>query len=348
MGIPNELTQHMPIRLTFQLPLMPDLAMDSSRPKLESSRRGWKWERSRPPLALLTVILALAGTGLAQSTESLRNKGGLQMSIDTADHDPAIHIQVPGGPETDRSFNILLPEHVTVRAHGNSDATHLYLFEPGLTPPSPQWKRSANSLSYESNLGPIHLVAIATLEEDGIRFRYEFENHSDVDYDMAWAVTDPRFRVFFYDPRLERTYVHQKSGFSLLAAETPERLTMPLSKWLPARYLAQFTAPIPGQRVQHREDGITYYYRSGFVDLPFLATLSTDGSWVAASFARDPGNVWSNPELTCQHVDPQVALPKHQKAYFEMKLLLFKGTVDQAFQKAVAQRSGLQESEAAK
>jgi hypothetical protein len=123
---------------------------------------------------------------------------------------------------------------------------------------------------------------------------------------------------------------------------------MPLDQWLPVRYLAQLTAPIPEQRVQHREDGITYYYKSRPVDLPMIATLSTDRKWVAASFARETGNVWSNPELTCQHVDPQVALPAHQTGYYEVKLLIFQGTLEQAREKILKERSALQMSAAAR
>jgi hypothetical protein len=80
---------------------------------------------------------------------------------------------------------------------------------------------------------------------------------------------------------------------------------MPLDEWLPARYLASFTWPVPAQRVERRGDGIAYYNKSRAVDVPFIATLSTDSEWVIASFARELGNVWSNPELTCRHVDPQ-------------------------------------------
>jgi len=40
--------------------------------------------------------------------------------------------------------------------------------------------------------GEIHFLARATLEEDGVRFHYEFTNRSDKRYDMIYAVTDPR------------------------------------------------------------------------------------------------------------------------------------------------------------
>lgn len=99
------------------------------------------------------------------------------------------------------------------------------------------------------------------------------------------------------------------------------------------RYLAQFTAPFPAERVQHREDGITSIYRSQPVDIPMLATESADGSWVAASFARDSGNVWSNPELTCQHVDPTVPLPPHGSGGYEVKILIFKGSLEEALRR---------------
>jgi hypothetical protein len=198
---------------------------------------------------------------------------------------------VPDGPIDDRSFKILVPEHVTVRAHGETQARHLYIYRPGLEGKSPEWKRVGNALEYATDFGEIHFIARATLVNDGVLFHYEFANHFATDYDMATAITDPRFRAVFYDPRLERTYVHHSGGFDLLASETPERLTMPLKEWFPVRYLASYTAPIPASRVQRCDDGTIYRYKSRRVDVPMIATLSKDGTWVAASFSRDPGNV---------------------------------------------------------
>jgi hypothetical protein len=197
-------------------------------------------------------------------------------------------------------------------------------------------------LQYELDFANgVHLLARATLEDDGVRFHYEFVNRSTVTYDSIYAVTDPRLISIFHDVRLERTYVHHKEGFDLLASETPSRLTLPLKQWLPSRYLASFTWPVPPQRVEHREDGITYYNKSRAVDEPLIATLSTDGRWVVASFTRTVGNVWSNPELTCQHVDPETALAPGQQATLEVKILIFRGSLDQALRKVIAQRSSL-------
>jgi hypothetical protein len=105
--------------------------------------------------------------------------------------------------------------------------------------------------------------------------------------------------------------------------------------------MASFTWPVPAQRVEHRSDGITYYTKSREVDEPMVATLSTDHKWIVASFTRTTGNVWSNPELTCQHVDPQAALLPGQDATLEVKILIFEGTLDQALSKVIAQRDSL-------
>jgi hypothetical protein len=185
-------------------------------------------------------------------------------------------------------------------------------------------------------------LARATLEKDGVRFCFRLRNQSDQRYDLIWAPIDPRLTSMFHDVRLERTYVHHADGFDLLASETPSRLKMPLNEWLPARYLASFTWPIPPQHVERR-DGITYYNKSRAVDAPLIATLSQDGRWVVASFTRNTGNVWSNPELTCQHVDPQAALSPGEEAILETKILVVRGSLDDVFKMAMQQRDSLKQ-----
>ena len=265
----------------------------------------------------------------------------MRLSVDTRDHNPALLVVVPDGPENDRGSKVLFPEHLTVRAHGQTEPRHLYIFRPGPQGDQPLWTKAGNALEYTRDFEGIRLLARATLTDDGIVFRYAFTNRSGIDYDMVTAVTDPRFRGVFYDPRLERTYVHHAGGFDLLASETPSRLTIPLSSWFPVRYLASYVAPVPVERVQHRSDGISYYYKSRPVDVPMLATLSADRAWVAAIFARNPGNVWSNPELTCQHADPEVPLPRYASAVSEVKLLICKCSLSEALPKILAQRETL-------
>ena len=195
---------------------------------------------------------------------------------------------------------------------------------------------SAGSLEYERDLRDgVHLLARATLEGDGVRFRYEVTNNSRVAYEILYAPTDRRLTSIFHDERLERTYVHHADGFDLLASETPRRLTIPLDQWLPARYLASFTWPIPAQRIERRDDGIPYYNKSRAVDMPFIATLSTDKAWVIASFARTAGNVWSTLESTRQHVDSQTSLSPGQRATIELKMLVIRGSLDDALGRAI-------------
>jgi len=251
-------------------------------------------------------------------------------------------VLLPGKSESDRSIEVIFPEHVSGRRTAQADVEQLYLFRPGSPGARPAWRQQGRAVVYDMELaGAVRLTARATLEDDGVRFRYEFRNRSTVSYDMIYAVTDPRLTSSFHDVRLERTYVHHADGFDLLGSETPARLSMSLTDWLPARYLVSFTWPVPSQRVQRRGDGITYYNKSRAVDEPFIATLSADRAWVVASVARDVGNVWSNPELTCQHVDPQVPLARNGQAVTEIKMLIVRGSLADAHSRAVAQRMSL-------
>jgi hypothetical protein len=258
--------------------------------------------------------------------------------VSVENNNPLLRVILPGHPESDSTIQIQFPEHVTALRRGGTVAEQLYVFRPGRSGERPAWRHIGRSLEYERDLGTgIHLLARATLKEDGVRFQYEFTNRSPESYAMIYAVTDPRLTSIFHDPRLERTFVHHPDGFDLLASETPRRLTLPLNEWLPARYLASFTWPVAARRVEQR-DGITYYNKSRAVDEPFIATRSTDGTWVVASFARETGNVWSNPALTCQHVDPQTPLGPNQRATLEIKMLILRGSLDDALRRARAQR----------
>ena len=80
----------------------------------------------------------------------------------------------------------------------------------------------------------------------------------------------------------------------------------------------------PNKKVEKRDDGITYYNKSRAVDEPLIATFSNDRKWIVASFTRTTGNVWSNPELTCQHVDPEISLAVGASAAMEIKIWCFR------------------------
>jgi hypothetical protein len=278
----------------------------------------------------------------AQIPGGVQNADGVRVTVDDENTDPSLWVVVPGEPDNERAIEILFPEHVTVERRG-SQVEHLYLFRSGKTGKAPMWKSEGRTLEYTREFaGGVRMTARAMLEEDGVRFRYEFENESDADYTMVTAVTDPRMTSIFHDERLERTYVHRADGFRLLADDTPQRLTMSLSEWLPSRYLDSYTWPVPAKLIEKREDGITYYNSAHKVDEPMIATLSTDHKWVVASFTKTVGNVWSNPELTCQHVDPTRPLPPHGRTAWEVKILIFPGTLNDALVKVRAQRGSLE------
>ena len=135
--------------------------------------------------SLLVLFSSLCIPFVAGSqTLELRNSSGLRMSVDTDDRNPALIIVVPDGPE---SSKVLFLEHVTVRGHGQGNQEHLYIFHAGRQGYSPEWKKTDYALEHARDFGQIHFVARATLKDDGIVFRYEFTNHSGIDYDMVTA-----------------------------------------------------------------------------------------------------------------------------------------------------------------
>jgi hypothetical protein len=267
----------------------------------------------------------------AQTPVVVEPASGLRLEVDAEGTLPALRLVLPRQPLS-QGILIIFPEHVTVRARGRSEAVHLYLWRPGEQGARPSWRQTEHSLEYEMELkNKVHMLARATLESDGVRYRYEFVNRSDVDYDMIRAISDPRlFQSIFRDVRLERTFVHRRGGFELLASDTPARLTMPLNQWLPSRYLDSYSWPVPApEKRVVKEEGITYYNASGPVDKPFIATVSEDGKWIAATWNPDTGNVWTNPELTCQHADSETSLKAGGTASLEVKTFVFKGTLEQ-------------------
>lgn len=274
---------------------------------------------------------------------SVDNASGVTVRVATEHSDPSLWLDVSDEPSGQNAVLVLLPEHVTVRRRGRNEAEHLYLWRPGQYGSRSIWTRVRNTLQYEREFAPgIHFLAQVSLEPDGVLYHYEFLNHSDVDFDSVQAITDPRMiSPLFHDVRLERTYVHGQQGFVLLASDMPERLTMPLDQWLPNRYRISYAWPVEKTRVQKQADGITFFNASNRADEPVMATLSTDRHWIIATFSRNPGNLWTNPDLTCQHADPEIALPHHSEGIVEEKMLLFRGTLDDVLTKVRQQRATL-------
>ena len=209
---------------------------------------------------------AQATLGSADVHLPIQNAAGSRLLVATDHTSPVLRVILPGRPTSDWSIEILFPEHVTVVKQGQRSAQQLYLFRPGGRGDRPLWRRSDGSLEYQRDLGDgVHLLARATLEGDGVRFRYEVTNESRVAYDMIYAPTDPRLTSIFHDVRLERTYVHHADGFDLLASETPRRLTIPLGSVAPSSLsrVVHVAGPGAADRASRRRDHVLQQVPSG-------------------------------------------------------------------------------------
>jgi hypothetical protein len=245
---------------------------------------------------------------------------------------PKLQILLPKQSNSERGIEVEFPEHVTVINKKTLLAEHLYLESRGnlnkMT--SPSWKIEGSAFTYETVLNDsVKMKATAQLDAYGVRYSYTFMNNSSVSYQTIQAVTCIKLYSAFSDTLLERTYVHHSDGFDLLASETPERLTMPLNKWLPCRYLVSCDWPVAAKRKEKDEDSITRYNKSRKADIPLMVTLSHDKKWVAATYTNKTGNLWTNPERSCHHVDPSAALNRNETKTLILKTYLYAGSLEQ-------------------
>jgi hypothetical protein len=248
---------------------------------------------------------------------------------------PLLKILLPGQPASERGIEVEFPEHVTGLNENTKRVEHLYLVTRGNQNKRslPVWKVEKNVITYETELNDmVKMIAKAQLEPDGVRYTYEFNNHSNVSYQNFQAVTCVKLYSNFSDTFLERTYVHHRDGFDLMASETPQRLTMPLEKWLPCRYLVSYSWPVSPSRIEKDENSVTRYNKSRKADKPFIATLSHDKKWIAATYTSETGNLWTNPERTCQHADPAILLNAGETKNIQLKTFIFQGTLNQLLQ----------------
>jgi hypothetical protein len=280
------------------------------------------------------LILTISSACASKATQTdlvLSQPKGLSLIVVQKDF-PLLKVLLPGQSISDRGIEIEFPEHVTGVNETTHKVEHLYLTSSrnNNTRTTPTWHVAGNTISYETafNNG-VKMAATARLERDGLRMTYQFTNRSGVSYQNLQAVTCVKLYSLFSDTLLERTYVHHSNGFDLLASETPERLTMPIQKWLPCRYLVSYTWPVASRRIEKDADSITRYYKSQKADRPFIATLSHDKQWIAATFTRETGNLWTNPERSCQHADPAISLKSGETKTLELKTFIIKGNLSQ-------------------
>jgi hypothetical protein len=276
-------------------------------------------------------LLTCGLNGCAQTDLAITEpRSGLRLMVIDKNF-PLLKILLPGQPVSDRGIEVEFPEHVTGLNKLTNSVEHIYLVTRGNSNKRsmPVWKADGNTLVYETELNSqVKMVAKARLDTNGVSYTYSFTSHSTVSYPEFQAVTCVKLYAVFTDTLLERTYVHHSDGFDLLASETPERLTMPLAKWIPCRYLVSYTWPVANRRQEKDEDGITRYHKSRKTDRPFIATISHDKKWIAATYTAETGNLWTNPERSCQHADPSVSLKPGESKSLQLKTFIIKGTLD--------------------
>jgi hypothetical protein len=244
---------------------------------------------------------------------------------------PLIKILLSGQADSARGIEVEFPEHVTGVNESTHDVQHLYLVTNGdrNRRSLPVWKSNRNELEYATELNDeVTMVATLKLDSNGVSYLYKFFDHSNNSYENFQAVTCVKLFSDFSDTRLERTYVHHANGFDLLGSETPERLILPMRKWLPCRYLVSYTWPVPLNRIEKDADSVTRYYKSRKADRPFIATVSHDGKWIAATCTSETGNLWTNPERSCQHADPSVSLKAGETKTLRLKTFIMKGSLE--------------------
>ncbi len=270
----------------------------------------------------LFILILLLLLRVSVNAQSITQKNGLKVIAVQKDY-PLLKLFLPGQSGNDRGIEIEFPEHVTGLNTKTNKVEHLYLVTNGTRNKRtlPAWRVENNSLIYETELdNKVKMTATARLEADGLRYIYTLSNHSNIAYQHLQAVTCVKLYALFSDTLLQRTYVHHTDGFDLLASETPRPLAMP------CRYLVSYTWPVSANRI---EDGIQRYYKSRKVDKPFMATFSRDKKWIAATYTKETGNLWTNPERSCQHADPAVDLNPGQTKTLELKTFIIKGTLEQ-------------------
>src|SRR5688500_20271066 len=116
------------------------------------------WAAGPSPTRAQTTV------GSADVHLPIQNAAGLRLLVATDHTSPVLRVVLPGRPASDRSIEILFPEHVTVVKQGQSSGEQLYMFRPGQRGDQTLWRRSGDSFEYERDLRDgVHLLARATL-----------------------------------------------------------------------------------------------------------------------------------------------------------------------------------------
>jgi hypothetical protein len=67
----------------------------------------------------------------AQDLPAVQNASGRRLLVGSENTYPTLRVILPGRPDSDKTIEVIFPEHVTVRQPGETEGRHLFLFQPG-------------------------------------------------------------------------------------------------------------------------------------------------------------------------------------------------------------------------
>src|SRR5499427_4741282 len=97
----------------------------------------------------LLVGLFFGPATRTQAPLAVENTSGIRLVVAAENSYPTLRVVLPGHPDSDKTIEVIFPEHVTVRQVGEVEGRHLFLFEPGHHGDRPAWQQVRRSLQYE-------------------------------------------------------------------------------------------------------------------------------------------------------------------------------------------------------
>jgi hypothetical protein len=155
---------------------------------------------------IILYSLLLKSVIIKAQSEIMLTQPVTQLRIIVARKDlPLLKILLPGQPVSERGIEVEFPEHVTGLNKNTKQVEHLYLVSSGSRNKrtTPVWKVEGNAIVYETVLNNmVTMIAKAELEPEGVRYTYQFNNHSNISYENFQAVTCVKLYSVFSDTRL--------------------------------------------------------------------------------------------------------------------------------------------------
>ena len=94
----------------------------------------------------LLASLFFAPAGRTQASPAVQNASGMRLVVADENSYPTLRVVLPGHPDSDKTIEVIFPEHVTVRHVGDTEGKHLFLFQPGQHGDRPAWRQVGRSL----------------------------------------------------------------------------------------------------------------------------------------------------------------------------------------------------------